>query len=80
VERLDEFPAALRDTETYPWDEAEEPICWPFGERAGTPLEDFSSNALLRMRGEVERKNGKGSYFAPLIQAIDDVLFDRGGL
>ena len=78
-EPLEAFPEALRDTETYPW-EGEEPICWPFGARAGTPLEDFSSNALVRMRGEVERKNGKGSYFAPLIQAIDEVLFERGGL
>lgn len=62
-----------------PWEDSEEPICWPFGERAGTPLEDFSSNALLRMRGEVERKNGKGSYFAPLILAIDAVLTERQG-
>jgi len=77
---LDDFPEALRDETVYPWEDSEEPVLWQFGERAGTPLEDFSSNALLRMRGEVERKNGKGFYFAPLIQAIDDVLFERGGL
>jgi len=77
-EPLDAFPEALRDTETYPW-EGEEPICWPFGTRAGTPLQEFSSRTLLHFRGIVERKNGKGSYFAPLIQAIDAVLTERQG-
>lgn len=83
AEELSDFPAAFAKADPMPWDAEEEtgePVLWPFGERAGTPLQDFSSNALLRMRGEVERKNGKGSYFAPLIQAIDDVLFERGGL
>ena len=56
-------------------------ICWPFGERAGTPLHDFSSNALLRMRGEVERKNGEhGYYFDFLLAAIDEILYEREGL
>jgi len=80
AERLDEFPDALRDTTVYPWDETEAPICWPFGERAGEPLTAFSSNALLRMRREVEAKNGRGSYFLPLIEAIDEVLLSREGL
>ena len=79
MERLDEFPEALRDTETYPWDEESEPVLWPFGPRSGTPLTEFSSNALLRMRGEVVKKNGRGDYFAPLIFAIDTVLTERQG-
>ena len=78
AEELNDFPACLRDTETYPW-EGEEPICWPFGIRAGTPLQDFSSATLLHFRGIVARKNGRGSYFKPLLDAIDAVLFERGG-
>ena len=77
---LDEFPDALRDTTVYPWEETDPPICWPFGERAGEPRTAFSSNALLRMRREVEAKNGRGSYFLPLIEAIDEVLLSREGL
>src|SRR6266550_3326981 len=81
-EELSDFPAAFAKADPMPWDEPDDSpgtILWPFGTSAGTPLEDFSSNALLRMRGEVERKNGKGSYFAPLLQAIDAVLTERQG-
>ena len=63
-----------------PWDETEEPICWPFGPRSGESLTAFSSAALLRMRRQVEEKNGAGSYFLPLLTAIDGVLFEREGL
>ncbi len=81
MERLDEFPEQLRgEPEVMPWEETSAPVVWPFGTRAGTPLKDFSSNALLRMRGEVERKNGKGSYFVPLLEAIEQVLRSREGL
>jgi len=81
TERLDEYPEVFRRPDPMPWDsDAPVPVLWQFGERAGTPLTDFNSRALVRMRGEVERRNGKGSYFAPLIQAIDDELFSRGGL
>ena len=63
-----------------PWEgEQSEPVLWPFGPRAGTPLEDFSSNALVRMRAEVVKKNGRGDYFAPLVLAIDNVLTERQG-
>jgi hypothetical protein len=78
-EELSDFPAALRDTETYPWEESEPPILWPFGNRAGTPLGDFSSTALVRMRGEVERRNGRGSYFDFLLASVDEVLLARMG-
>jgi len=79
VERLDEFPDALIDGSDYPWEQEERTIIWPFGPRAGTLLTGFSSNALLRMRRQVERKNGMGSYFLPLLQAIDKVLMSRMG-
>jgi len=79
VERLDEFPEALRDDTTYPWDAEESPIYWPFGPRAGTPLGDFSSNALVRMHREVELKNGAGHYFDPLLQEIERMLTERQG-
>jgi len=80
AEELSDFPAAFAKADPMPWDlDQPEVVCWPFGERAGTPLQEFSSNALLRMRGEVERKNGKGNYFAPLIAAIDAVLTERQG-
>jgi len=83
VERLDEYPEVFRRTDPMPWDEPDDSagtILWPFGERAGTPLQEFSSNALVRMRNEVELKNGRGVYFKPLLDAIDAVLFEREGL
>lgn len=80
MESLDEFPSALRDDTVYPWD-APEPVLWPFGPRSGEPLTNFSSRALVRMRGEVERKNGKlGHYWDRLLQEIDRVLYAREGL
>lgn len=80
TEELSDFPAAFKTPDVMPWDETEEPVLWPFGPRSGEPLIAFSSTALVRMRGEVERKNGKGSYFKPLLDAIDAVLFERQGL
>jgi len=81
AEELSDFPAALRDTETYPWEASTEPpVLWPFGATAGTPLKDFNSRTLLRYREIVERKNGGGSYFQPLLDAIDAVLTERQGL
>lgn len=64
-----------------PWETDEsEPVLWPFGPRSGEPLTAFSSRALVRMRHQVEEKNGAGSYFLPLLTAIDAVLFEREGL
>ena len=83
TESLDDFPAVFAKADPMPWDEPDDSartILWPFGERAGTPLQDFSSNALVRMRAEVVKKNGRRDYFAPLIFAIDTVLTERQGL
>ena len=79
TEELSDFPAALRDTETYPWEEQPEPVLWPFGASAGTPLGDFSTLALHAKRKQVEAKNGNGHYFDALLTAIDEIILDRRG-
>lgn len=82
AEELSDFPAAFAKADPMPWDAEEEtgePVLWPFGATAGTPLKDFNSRTLLRYRELVERKNGGGSYFQPLLDAIDTVLTERQG-
>ena len=75
---LNDFPAALKGNDLMPWEETALPTVWSLGNRAGTPLINFPSNALVRMRGEIEATDD--SYFQSLIAAIDQVLYARQGL
>ena len=63
-----------------PWD-SEPPseasrVLWITGE----PLGEFSSQTLLAHRKLLVKKQGRGSYFQDLIDAINAILTERGGL
>lgn len=60
--------------------EPDEPRIWPFGGKAvrGRLLTSFTTDQLLAMRREVERKNRAETLDWLLLQ-IDDVLEERGG-
>ena len=76
-EDLSEYPESLRDETIPPWEESETSrVLWITGE----PLGSFPSSVLLSHRRLLVKKNGeRGHYFDDLIQAIDDVLTERGG-
>ena len=76
MEDLDEYPHAFRDTERMPWDESPPPVVWQWGADMGKLLTDIPSRELVRKRKWLERDP---EAFAGLIQAIDDVLTQRGG-
>lgn len=83
TERLDEFPEALKDDTVYPWDipkDAGEKYIWLWGLDYGKPLEDLDSRELVRKRAWLESQMGPGRCYQGLIQEIDKVLTERGGL
>lgn len=75
-EELDEYPSAFRDTDKMPWDLGPPPIVWQWGADMGKLLTEISSKELVRKRRWLERDP---EAFADLIQAIDQVLTERGG-
>lgn len=69
---LSERPAQL--------DAPDDPPTWPFGdEERGRLLSSFTSAQLLAKRGWLERHNKTGDV-TWLIEEIDSVLSERGGL
>ena len=83
TERLDEYPN-FGEEEPLPWEPDYESltIC-PFSNMKsfGKPLESLTSTQLLAVRREAERRNGKlGTYFQPLIEQVEAVLRERGGV
>jgi hypothetical protein len=75
---LDQYPD-FGPPDVMPWDTAPpseaSQVLWITGE----PLGDFSSRTLLAHRQLLIKKQGRGSYFQDLIEAIDTVLTERGG-
>jgi hypothetical protein len=80
AERLDEFPDALRDTTVYPWEETDPPICWQWGADKNRPLRDIASRELIRKQDWLRKKQGTGTYFSEMLQAIEEILQEREGL
>ena len=75
-----EIPEALRRPEPpYPWEEPPPTVRWMWGADTGKPLTAIGSKELLRKRRWLVEKQGMGTYFTRLIQAIDDILMERGG-
>ena len=75
-EQLDEYPDAFQGTDKMPWETSEaDQVTWI----DGSPLGDFPSSVLLSHRKLLVKKQGKGSYFQDMIDAIDTILTERGG-
>lgn len=72
---MDEFPD-FGTPDVMPWDLGPAAVTWLWGADMGRLLTDISSKELLRKRKWLERDT---EAFAELIQAIDDVLTERGG-
>jgi hypothetical protein len=70
---LEEFPPELQDDGALmPWEIAPECPVWPFGADRGIPIAELPTERLVSHRRWLEG-------FLGLIQAIDDVLTERGG-
>lgn len=80
-EELEDFPAAFQDSEVMPWERGEDlTVPFPSSRFCGRPLRSLLSPELLRVRKEAVRRNGRlGSYFLPVIVAIDEILSERMG-
>lgn len=76
TEELDEFPRAFADDEIMPWERDREAPLWLWGLDRGKRLDDIESKELVRKRKWLERDP---AAFVDLIQAIDQVLTERGG-
>jgi len=74
-ERLDEYPDFGTEP-PMPWEESEASrVPWITGE----PLGDFPSSTLMAHRKLLVKKQRGGSYFQNMIDAIDQILTERGG-